>query len=207
MKNSVLIITMLILVSCGKAGVNDTVLIGTQAWAARNLDVTSFKNGDAIPEARSREDWAKSANTGTPAWCYYGNNAENNKKYGKLYNWYAVNDPRGLAPEGWHVANNEEWAEMITLLGGDTLACNKIKSKEGWEDNANGSNSSGFTAVPGGYRNYNGAFGYFITNSYWWTSTETEEGALYRNVYYFNEIVNNQPDNKGVGFSVRCIKD
>jgi len=88
-----------------------------QIWATRNLDVTHFVNGDIIPEARTSEEWDKAALNKMPAWCYYNNSELNGEKFGKLYNWYAVNDSRGLAPEGWHIPSLEEWEKLATELG------------------------------------------------------------------------------------------
>ena len=85
------------------------VKIGDQKWMSVNLNVSHFRNGDSIPEVRTPEDWEKAGKEQKPAWCYYDNNPENQSRLGKLYNWYAVNDPRGLAPEGWHVSSDADW--------------------------------------------------------------------------------------------------
>lgn len=197
-----------IIFSCGKNVNPEPIKIGSQTWAAKNLDVSTFRNGDIIQEAKSNDEWVKAGNENKPVWCYYGNNPGNGKKNGKLYNWFAVNDPRELAPVGWHVASDTEWTQLISFLGGEKNAPIKMKSTTGWEDSSNGTNISGFSAFPSGYRNFNGAFGYFITNSYWWCSTEADSAhALYRNIYYFTNIVTRDLDKKQVGFSVRCIKD
>jgi hypothetical protein len=89
----------------------ESVRIGDQLWMTRNLDVDRFRNGDLIPHVKSDEEWIKAGENGQPAWCYYDNDPKNGKKYGKLYNWFAVNDPRGLAPKSWHVPTDEEWTE------------------------------------------------------------------------------------------------
>jgi len=86
-----------------------TVKIGTQTWMAENLNVSTFRNGDPIPEAKTNEEWDRAGANKQPAWCYYNNDPRNGAKYGKLYNWFAINDPRGLAPEGWHVSNLDDW--------------------------------------------------------------------------------------------------
>ena len=93
-----------------------TIKIGKQKWMAENLNVSSYRNGDPIPQVQDKDEWAKLT---TGAWCYYENDVENGKIYGKLYNWYAVNEPRGLAPEGWHISNDDEWGILIDRLGGD----------------------------------------------------------------------------------------
>lgn len=86
-----------------------TVKIGTQTWMTENLNLSTFRNGNPIPEAKTIEEWERAGNEGKPAWCYYNNDPRNGAKYGKLYNWFAINDPRGLAPEGWHVSNLDDW--------------------------------------------------------------------------------------------------
>ncbi|MBM3399551.1 MAG: hypothetical protein FJY15_03185, partial [Bacteroidetes bacterium] len=151
----------------------EEVKIGTQTWMAKNLDVSTFRNGDAIPEAKTAEEWKAYTAATEAAWCYYDNNPENGKIYGKLYNWYAVNDPRGLAPKGWHIPTDKEWTSLTNYyLGGINIAGAKMKSKTGWDNNGNGTNSSGFNGLPGGNRNFNGTFINVGKDGYWWSSTE-----------------------------------
>ena len=95
----------------------NTKQIGSQVWIAANLNVSHFRNGDIIPEVRGDDEWEKADNEGRAAWCYYNNDPANGAIYGKLYNWYAVNDPRGLAPKGWHVPCDDEWTELEICLG------------------------------------------------------------------------------------------
>ena len=109
-----------------------TVVIGSQTWMSENLNVSTFRNGDPIPEAKTNEEWKKAGKEGKPAWCYYDNDPKNGAKYGKLYNWYAVNDPRGLAPTGWHVPTKAEWGTLVEQLGND--AEKKMKSQSGWNN-------------------------------------------------------------------------
>jgi uncharacterized protein (TIGR02145 family) len=198
----------ILFVSCGNSTHAKIVKLGTQSWASDNLNVTTFRNGDVIQEARTNEAWANAGREGKPAWCYFGNDKRNNKKYGKLYNWFAVNDPRGLAPEGWHVPGDAEWAVLIDFLGGEDVAGSKLKNTEGWIDVGGGSNTSGFSGLPCGYRSPDGAFGFFLTDGYFWSSTEDGDGkAWYRNLYYFNNSITRNSDPKAAGFSVRCIKN
>jgi uncharacterized protein (TIGR02145 family) len=115
-----------------KSQVN-TKLIGDQIWMTSNLNVTKFQNGDPIFEAKTKAQWIKASEDKKPAWCYYKNNAQYGTNYGKLYNWYAVNDPRGLAPKGWHISSDSEWKEMIAFLQKDIKDVNEaLKSKTGW---------------------------------------------------------------------------
>jgi len=109
------------------------VKIGTQVWMAENLNVFYFKNGDAIPVVKTAEEWKKAGENKQPSCCYYENNAENGKTYGLLYNWYAVNDARGLAPAGYHMPTNAEWTTLSNYLGGKEVAGTKMKSTSGWK--------------------------------------------------------------------------
>jgi uncharacterized protein (TIGR02145 family) len=182
-----------------------TVIIGKQEWMAENLNVEHYRNGDPIPQIQDKEEWA---NLTTGAWCYYENNSENGVIYGKLYNWYAVMDPRGLAPEGWHIPDDEEWNTIINLLGGAGTAGKEMKSSSGWIEGGNGTNSSGFSGLPGGYRNHDGYFSNIGKNGIFWSSTAfNEKSAWFRNligsisdVYRPNYFFVN-------GLSIRCVKD
>jgi uncharacterized protein (TIGR02145 family) len=195
----------------------ESVKIGTQEWMTRNLDVDRFRNGDLIPHIELDVDWEKAGQNEQPAWCYYDNETENGKKYGKLYNWYAVNDSRGLAPEGWHIPSNVEWNILEDFLGID-IAGYKMKSYNGWDDwmddygeikNGNGDNSSGFNVLPGGFLRFNGSFNFIRLGACFWSATEYYYGrnawARYLN-YNFGSVymVNN---NKALGASVRCLRD
>ncbi|HHN48185.1 MAG TPA: hypothetical protein ENN08_04530 [Bacteroidales bacterium] len=185
-----------------------SVKIGYQEWMTENLSVTQFRNGDAIPEAKTDHEWKVYNQQKLPAWCYYANNPENGEKYGKLYNWYAVSDPRGLAPEGWRIPVDIEWGELGDALGGAEDAGHKMKSLSGWRDNGNGTNESHLSAQPAGYRHYNGAFHSVGDNGFWWSldvyDADNAMGSyvsksldnLYRNFFA-----------KGYGFSVRCIRE
>lgn len=148
------------------------------SWCQNNLNADKFRNGDDIPHANTPELWKKAGKDGTPAWCYYDNNPANGEKYGKLYNWYAVNDPRGLAPEGEHIPTDQEFDEMECvpnpLLGGYSWA-------------------GSFSSV-----------GYI---AYLWSATESGTTAWYRNLHYTMPSVSRYTFDKGNGFSVRCVKD
>jgi uncharacterized protein (TIGR02145 family) len=107
-----------------------TVVIGTQNWMAENLNTSKFRNGDPIPEAKTDEEWKKAKDNEQPAWCYYNNDSELGERCGKLYNWHAVIDPRGLAPNGWHISTKYDWTILCDYLGGESFAGYKLKSKE-----------------------------------------------------------------------------
>ena len=216
MKNTILTIciiaaTAILLFSCGDGASNYTtfkdVKIGTQVWMDKNLDVTTFRNGDPIPEAKTNEEWLRVSESQRPAWCYYNNDPKNGEKYGKLYNWYAVNDPRGLAPKGWHVPNIAELRVLIDFLGGQREAGTKMKSKTGWNEQGNGNNESGFNGLPGGGRSTNGTFGSVGNSGGWWSSKEKHSRAWIIHMDYDKERVNDRTIEEQNGLSVRCLRD
>ena len=198
----------------------ETIVIGTQTWTSKNLDVATYSDGTTIPEVQNEQDWA-SLSTG--AWCYYNNAPANDAIYGKLYNWYAVagiwneasktdvSQRKKLAPTGYHVPSDAEWTTLTDYLGGAGVAGGKMKESgtTHWSSpNTDATNSSGFTGLPGGYRNYDGSFsiiGYFC---YWWSSLEYNTTyAWYRELYYLDGYANSYYYYKINGFSVRLIKD
>ena len=184
------------------------VKIGKQVWMAENLNVFYFKNGDAIPVVKTAEEWKKAGENQQPACCYYENNAENGKTYGLLYNWYAVNDKRGLAPAGYHIPTFAEWTTLTDYLGGVEVAGTKMKSTSGWNENGNGTNSSGFNALPGGLRGLSGSFFGIGYNGFWWSSSEDgTNNAWYRFLSCYSGGVYSFNDDEGGGLSVRCLRD
>jgi uncharacterized protein (TIGR02145 family) len=183
------------------------VKIGTQVWMTENLNVEKFRNGDLIPEAKTLEKWKDAGKRKQPAWCYYENNPANGEKYGKLYNWYAVNDPRGLAPEGWHIPFIHEWKTLTEYLGGGRTAGGKLKSTSGWDSRFPGNNRSGFLGLPGGSRTAFAGFNYFGEDGYWWSATEfTTLQAWYQSLNYIG-FVDRSQNLRDNGYSVRCLKD
>jgi uncharacterized protein (TIGR02145 family) len=185
---------------------NKSVTIGTQVWMVQNLDISTFRNGDPIPQAKTDEEWDDAKWESQPAWCYFDFDPSNGEKYGRLYNWFAVNDPRGLAPEGWHVPGDEEWdALQAYLIKG--LAGKKMKSTGGWKENGNGTNSSGFTGLPSGYRDFEG-FHNMGAEAYWWSSTASDsKWTSCRYIDYSEPYLHKHNMSKGDGLSVRCIRD
>jgi len=184
------------------------VKINNQLWMAENLYVSRFRNGDTIPEAKTDEEWERAGDESNPAWCYYDNDLANGKRYGKLYNWYAVADPRGLAPEGWHIPSDEEWIQLTDNLGGEEIAGYKMKSTNGWRGEGNGTNESGFSGLPGGYRDVNGDYYPIGDYGIWWSSTEYSPRYAWNRFLHFNSgIVYVNVYYKLNGFSVRCLRD
>jgi uncharacterized protein (TIGR02145 family) len=185
---------------------NKEITIGDQVWMSRNLNVDKFRNGDRIPEVKTDEEWVKAGENEQPAWCYYDNNPANGKEYGKLYNWYAVNDPRGLAPEGWHVPSDEEWTELSEFLGKNPGF--KMKSETGWDGNGNGSNESGFNGLPGGIRYSGGPSCYVGKGGTFWSSSEDDsDDAWSRHLSDFTRDLLTDSTYKIHGISVRCLRD
>ena len=179
-------------------------------WMEKNLNVDTFRNGDPIKEIKSDEEWKKASVEGEPAWCYYENDPSNGEKYGKLYNWHAVNDPRGLAPDGYRIPTKDEWKAFIDELGKNSG--DKMKSTSGWEnrpngDDTNGTDESGFTGLPGGYRNHSGNFGSIGYSGDWWSSTESASNAWHYNLSFQDHKMSRATNRKGFGFSVRCIEE
>ena len=188
-------------------GFSQSVTIGSQVWMTKNLDVEKFQNGDPIPHAKTAEEWSEAANTKQPAWCYYDNDPANGEKYGKLYNWYALTDPRGLAPEGYIIPTDDDWTALTDYLGGQSIAGKKMKSEIGWKENGNGTNITNFSGLPGGFRNFNGYFNNLGYAGYWWSSTEFDTLiAMYRLLDYADVNVFRSGDIMGDGHSVRCIE-
>jgi uncharacterized protein (TIGR02145 family) len=193
-----------------------SIVINGQEWMQQNLAVTKYRNGDPIPTGLSNTTWQ---NTTSGAYSIYNNDAANNISYGKLYNWYAVNDSRGLCPTGWHVPSDAEWTTLINYLDPNqnpsafgtqsSVAGGKMKSTTGWNaPNTAATNESGFTGLPGGDRASSGAYVDIGDYGGWWSSTEDDSGsAWYRLLYYYNSTVYRFNANKRYGFSVRCVRD
>ena len=194
------------------------VTIGTQTWTSKNLDVTTYRNGDTIPEVQDKKAWAKLT---TGAWCYYENKTENGTTYGKLYNLYAVYDERNLAPEGYHIPLIEDWKMLSDYLGKERVASKKIKSTSGWktydaneenryeeipdvkkriETDGNGTNTTGFTGLPGGCRE-GSSFSGIGDQANWWGGMYLQSDHKFSSIYI--------EDRKAAryGLSVRLIKD
>jgi len=171
-------------------------------FMAENLNVAHYRNGDPIPEITDSVVWDTLS---TGAWCYYNNDPMS--PYGKLYNWHAVNDSRGLAPDGWHIPTYEEWDEFRWNIKGYPERGKKMKSRSGWNNSGNGSNETRFNGFPGG-RRYVQNFGKIGDEGYWWSSTEESTGwAQYFYLDSSHDYFGESKIQKTSGFSVRCFKD
>jgi uncharacterized protein (TIGR02145 family) len=183
-----------------------SVTIGTQVWTAVNLNVSTFQNGDSIPEAKTNKEWVAAGESGKPAWCYYNNDPATGKKYGKLYNWFAVNDPRELAPAGWKLASDADWVQLVNSVGGQSLAGTRMKTTSGWSEGNNGTNESGFTGLPGGYRVENGTFVNLGSIGTWWSTTESKTFEATDFYLALSGSLSRGSTPKQRGESVRCIR-
>lgn len=185
-----------------------TIQIGTQVWMAENLRTSKYCNGDPIPNVTDYTQWA---NLTTGAWSHYNNDSQYENPYGKLYNWYAVADSRNICPCDWHVPTDAEYTLLTDYLGGQALAGGKMKSTgtQYWSSpNTGATNESGFSGLPGGYRNIGGTFYYFGNLGSWWSSTEGGTNSAWdRYLYFSNGNVYRNNASKGDGFSVRCLRD
>lgn len=192
----------------------EDVIIGTQTWQCKNLNVSTYRNGDVIPHATDSNAWVAYNNSNTGAWCYYNNDPSTEATYGKLYNWYAINDPRGIGPTGWHIPSDAEWTTLTDYLGGIIVAGGKMKQvgTTNWSSpNTDASNESYFTALPGGRASYDGYFYGINDYGYWWSSTEhytlSQSSVYFRGLNYDDGSVVRAFSIQKNGFSVRMLKD
>jgi len=227
--NEVFFATSAVYANCGTitdidGNTYNSVTIGTQCWMKENLKTTRYRNGDPIPSGLSDVDWY---GTTSGAYEIYNNDNVNNDIFGKLYNWYAVADSRHLCPTDWHEPSDAEWIILETYLtnngygfsGGGNDIAKSVAATSGWvESSLAGSigndlasnNSSGFTALPGGFRHYKGLFDYIGYYGFWWSSSEGESGSdnAWCRYLHSNSIdLNNIQYDKRKGLSVRCLRD
>jgi uncharacterized protein (TIGR02145 family) len=191
-----------------------TVYIGTQQWMAENLKTAKYNDGTSILNVKDNTQWSRLEKG---AWSYYNNDETKNVKYGKLYNWYAVspttNGNKNVCPTGWHVPTDDEWSVLIDYLGGESVAGGKMKEvgTKNWDATyTDATNTSLFTGLPGGNRDYDGIYYAIGNGGYWWSSTESEYGtdhAWARRLNHGDGYAESNYYVKKDGFSVRCLKD
>lgn len=186
-----------------------TIQIGSQRWMAENLRTSKFCNGETITNITESNQWDDLT---TEAWVHYNNQSENEIPYGKLYNWYAVSDPRNICPCGWHVPSDEDWSILTDYLGGESVSGGKMKAtgtKYWAEPNKDATNESGFSGLPGGNRSFDGVFLGMGLAGGWWSSTpgEIAGSAAFRSLDHDHGNVHKTFLAKYRGFSVRCIQD
>jgi len=202
----------------------NTVKIGDQVWFVENLKVARFRNGDTIPEAGTKESWAKANYMGQPAWCHVNNDSSTDSLYGKLYNWYAVSDPRGLAPDGCRIPSYDDWVRLRSLFESPFKAGASLKHtsyRSSTRTDPPPTNESGFSAVPGGQRFHDGSLWFSFGNepkpvypnydecSIWSITTYrvSPNHAWSVSVHRVNNDFRIKESQKGCGFSVRCLID
>ena len=183
----------------------ETVQIGEQCWFAENLRAENYRNGDAILSGLSGNEWSSTTSGATAV---YAESASNLETYGRLYNWYAVADSRSLCPSGWHVPTDQEWNVVSDVLGGQNVAGGKMKTTYGW-NGGEGTNLSGFSGLPGGVRgDFSGSFCCAGYDGSWWSSTQSDSGALDRSLFQDGgDVLFPDDSNQRYGYSIRCIKD
>lgn len=228
MKNQFIILMtgILFIVSCGKTedtgfvcgdtitdidgNVYHTVSIGSQCWTVENLKTTKYNDGSSIPNITDKAQWAEDSTFG--AYSLYNNADSNNVIFGKLYNWYAVRTGK-LAPTGWHVPSDLEWTALYNNLGGDSIAGGQMKDTSSlwFSPNVGATNSSGFKALPAGYRYASGDYYIIREVAFFWSTTQIDTLA---SGYSWTCELNNtfkkayrRVGSKGDGVSIRCIKD
>lgn len=185
----------------------ETVTIGTQVWMAENLKVSRYRNGEPIEQVADKDSWKNLTDRG--GWCYPNNDSIQEKTLGKLYNWFAVSDPRGICPQGWHVPSDGEWQALIEYLGGSKAAGGKLKATSLWDyPNEGATNSTSFTAMPAGARYFEGKF--FFTGSFtgFWSATEGNRDFVW--MYYLesgNTRITRIFFGKRNALSCRCVRD
>jgi uncharacterized protein (TIGR02145 family) len=218
---SVLFLFITIICSCkkdedtvirdGDGNIYTSVKIGSQIWMTENLKTTSYRNGDLIGTTTPASKDISSESTPAYQWVYDGND-NNITEYGRLYTWYVIKDPRGVCPAGWHVPSDAEWSVLGSYLGGDNAAGGKLKeagTAHWMSPNTAADNSTGFTALPSGFRYSNGTFSDAVLACTFWTSTEYDnEYPWLRDLYAIESYLNRYYGyGKSFGFSVRCLKD
>jgi uncharacterized protein (TIGR02145 family) len=187
---------------------SSVVLGNGQEWMSENLRTANYRNGDPIPTGLDQATWQT---TTSGAYAIYNNNNANEAIYGKLYNGYAVADPRQVCPTGWHVPTYVEWLTLTGYLGGNEVAGGKMKTSglQYWNSpNVDANNESGFSGLPGGYRTNGGVFNDVGNTGDWWSSSQSGTSGAWN--CYLNCVGGNATQvqfNKRFGFSVRCLKD
>lgn len=184
-----------------------TIAIQNQCWMGSNLRTGRFRNGDLIAFPLTAQSWSSAF---TPAQGIYNNSIANDSLYGRLYNAFAAADPRGVCPTGWHVPTDTEWSSLESALGGSLTAGFAMKSTSGWASAGNGTNSSGFNALPAGFRRETGAYDGLLSHAYWWSSTSVplnSANAYHRRVSFNAQNLFRDNSDKRQGYSIRCLRD
>jgi uncharacterized protein (TIGR02145 family) len=180
-----------------------TVTINNQTWMAENLKTTKYNDGTSIPKASGEVAWK---DTKSDAYSWFLDDSANKATYSAYYNWYTVNTGK-LCPTGWHVPSDKEWRMLTNYLGDENVAGKTMKTTSGWSKNGNGTNDSGFSALPLGFRNAKGLFSSTGSSTYWWSSTSYNLNAWYTVLFSKDATAFKYYGQKESGFSVRCLKN
>ncbi len=190
-------------VSDADGNVYATVTIGSQTWTTENLKTTKYNDGKSIPNVIGESAWKELK---TDAYCWFMDDVANKVTYGAYYNWNTVNTGK-LCPAGWHVPSDKEWRSLTDYLGSENIAGNSMKASSGWSRNGNGTNESGFSALPTGYRNAKGLFSSQGISAYWWSSSSDAVNGWYTVLFSKDATAFKYYGQKESGFSVRCLKN
>ncbi|NDF59576.1 MAG: hypothetical protein EB100_00695 [Crocinitomicaceae bacterium] len=186
-----------------------TIQIGNQTWMAENLRATKYRNGDDI--ALSSKELKDITKEESPKYQWsYGGDEKNIESYGRLYTWFIVDDSRGICPTGWHIPTDSEWSELINVVDGDSKAAVKLRESgtQHWmKSKVETTNESGFTALPGGFRDAKGSFFVKGFNGYWWSTKGYVKMEFNKTTFSLSALVGTQEKIKRNGLSVRCLKD
>lgn len=185
-----------------------SVEIGTQVWMAENYAGTRFRNGDPIALVTDNAAWAEAGRSGVAAHTTYANQVPPPAKWGLLYNFPAVTDERGICPEGWRVPNNRDWRTLEDFLGGGAGAAKALKASDGWPGDNAGDDSTGFAALPSGWRTQDGTFFLAGRIGYFWTVEMSSDGTVMSHmVFDVERPIFRIGYNPGMGQSLRCIAE
>lgn len=201
--NFMLILSLLLLPQGTENPGYKTVRIAGMEWMTEDLDRVTFNNGDSIRFVFTQKAWEYASDHKIPAWTYYGVNG----KKGILYNGYAVTDPRGLAPRGWHIPTAAEWQKLADIFNAKRSVAG-LKSQSLWPQGCNGNDSMGFSAIPTGWMRYDGIPGYQGETGFWYTQTEGTGGTLQAfDIRCDPDLAGGATYDKAFGFAVRCVKN
>ena len=222
MKNVTIIVLFatVILMSCVRSGefkrnsncsvkptedLQSFVVLGNQKWMTHNLNVSKFNNGELIPFAETDSAWYDAGRNKKPAWCYYENDSSSNDEFGRLYNWYAVIDSRGICPEGWVIPTIKDWQDL-EIFTQSIKGTKRLKSSKHWVNEWNGSDSLGMSILPAGWRTSKGEYyGKGWSSRFWSATVFSDSTATGIVLPVYNDLIHIFPYDKGIGYSIRCI--
>jgi uncharacterized protein (TIGR02145 family) len=183
------------------------VRIGELDWMTRNVDTTVFRNGDPVPEATAAESWVRAGRDRTPASAVYPGRPADLPRWGRLYNFHAVTDPRGLCPEGWRPPTDADWVALEKELGADRAA-QRLRSAEGWPPGGAGRDTVGFEGLPAGFRTQSGAYHLADKVAYFWSSTSLSDTETTAHMLFdYDPKLFRIRYDKAMGMSLRCVRD